>query len=65
VESWSGEGWEQTPMNRFRHSEDYLRAEAARAGLAFVDSMECVLRREVNEPVAGLAVGLQKPPEQA
>jgi predicted TPR repeat methyltransferase len=63
VEAKPGQGWEQTPMNRFRHSTDYLRAEAARAGLIFVDIMECVLRREVGDPVAGFAVGLQKPAE--
>ena len=61
VESMAGEGWEQMPVNRFRHSETYLRAEAARAGLEFVDLMQCLLRREKSEPVAGFAVALQKP----
>ena len=61
VESKSGEGWEQTPANRFRHSESYLRREADRAGLVFVDMMQCPLRRENSEPVAGLAVALKKP----
>jgi predicted TPR repeat methyltransferase len=61
VEAKAGQGWEQTPLNRFRHSEDYLRTQAARAGLTFVDIMECLLRREQNEPVNGLAVALQKP----
>jgi len=37
AESLSGEGWEQTPSNRFRHSESYLRSEANRAGLEFID----------------------------
>ena len=59
-EAKAAEGWEQTPANRFRHSESYLRAEAARAGLCFVDLMECALRREADEPVAGFAVALQK-----
>jgi predicted TPR repeat methyltransferase len=60
VESMTGDGWEQMPVNRFRHSETYLRAEAARAGLKFVDIMPCLLRREKSEPVAGFAVALQK-----
>jgi len=61
VESRGGEGWEQTPMNRFRHSESYLREEAARAGLEFAGLTECTLRREGHEPVPGFAVALQKP----
>jgi predicted TPR repeat methyltransferase len=61
VEAKHGEGWEHTAKNRFRHSEAYLRAEAARAGLAVAEMMECVLRHEGNEPVPGLAVALRKP----
>jgi predicted TPR repeat methyltransferase len=59
VESKEGEGWEQTPQNRFRHSEAYLRAEAANAGLAMVDLMPTVLRREADEPVPGLVAALK------
>ncbi|HXJ01897.1 MAG TPA: tetratricopeptide repeat protein [Micropepsaceae bacterium] len=54
-------GWEQTDTRRFRHSEAYLRNAAAHAGLAFAASIPCVLRRQQNEPVPGLAVALQKP----
>ena len=61
VESMSGEGWERLPVNRFRHSEAYLRAEAARARLEFIEIAPCLLRREKTEPVAGFAVALQKP----
>jgi predicted TPR repeat methyltransferase len=61
VEGMPGEGWQQTPMNRFRHSQSYLRDEAARAGLAFIAMMECKLRHEAAEPVPGFAVALQKP----
>jgi predicted TPR repeat methyltransferase len=61
VESKEGEGWKQTPADRFCHSEAYLRAEAVRAGFAFVDILPCLLRREKNEPVAGFAVALQRP----
>jgi predicted TPR repeat methyltransferase len=60
VESKTGEGWEQTPANRFRHSQSYLRAEAARAGLSFIDTMETVLRLEADEPVPGLVAALRK-----
>ena len=63
VESGGGEGWQQTPKNRFSHSESYLRSEAARAGLAFVQLTQCTLRYESNWPVEGLAVALQKPAE--
>jgi predicted TPR repeat methyltransferase len=60
-ESKQGEGWEQTPANRFRHSQAYMRAEATRAGLEFVDIMECSLRHQAGEPVPGFAVALKKP----
>src|SRR5258707_15635184 len=56
VESMDQGSWEQTPKNRFRHSESYLRAQAQRAGLDFVELMECTLRRERSEPVKGFAV---------
>jgi predicted TPR repeat methyltransferase len=60
VEAKTGEGWEQTEAKRFRHSEAYLRAAAARAQLSFVEMFSCVLRREGNEPVKGFAVALQQ-----
>jgi len=63
-EAKAGDGWEQTKVHRFRHSEVYLRAEAERASLKFVDIMECTLRREENDPVFGFAVALQKPAER-
>jgi predicted TPR repeat methyltransferase len=61
VESKEGEGWEQTPMHRFRHSESYLRGLAHDVGLDFVDIMGCALRNEAATPVPGFAVALQKP----
>jgi predicted TPR repeat methyltransferase len=61
VERMEGHGWEQTEDRRFRHSEAYLRVVAATAGLDFAGLMECVLRRQGNEPVPGLAVALRKP----
>jgi predicted TPR repeat methyltransferase len=60
IESKEGEGWEQTPQNRFRHSEAYLREEAARAGLSFVDPMRDTLRHEADVPVPGLVAALKK-----
>ncbi len=60
-ESKEGEGWEQTRANRFRHSERYLRDEAARAGLEFLTLKRGVLRHEDAEPVAGFAVAVKKP----
>jgi predicted TPR repeat methyltransferase len=60
VEQKQGQGWEHTPANRFRHSETYLREAAAAAGLDFADLMQCELRNESQEPVAGFAVALKK-----
>jgi predicted TPR repeat methyltransferase len=62
VESKGGDGWEQTPMRRFRHSESYLRRVAAEAGLAFAEIMECQLRKEASDPVPGFAVAMCKAP---
>jgi predicted TPR repeat methyltransferase len=59
-EAKTGEGWDQTPQNRFHHSESYLREEGARAGLTFVDAMDSTLRFEADEPVPGLVVALKK-----
>ena len=61
VEAMEGQSWKQTPVNRFQHSEAYLRAESVRVGLTWVDCIECVIRRELNEPVIGFAVALQNP----
>src|ERR1043165_5979526 len=60
-ESKLGEGWEQTPANRFRHSEAYVRDSAAHVGLEFAGIMECTLGHEAREPVSGFAAALTKP----
>jgi predicted TPR repeat methyltransferase len=60
VESKTGSGWEQTDVSRFRHSETYLKEEAARCGLDYFAQMDCTLRYEREEPVPGLGVALQK-----
>ena len=61
VECLDGDGWEQTPENRFRHSERYLRSEASRAGLTVMTFDSCTLRHEHNLPVGGYVVALRKP----
>ena len=60
VEKMAGEGWEQTPANRFRHSEAYLRRCAEQSGFAVSEIVECALRSESNAPVEGFAVALTK-----
>jgi predicted TPR repeat methyltransferase len=60
AESYEGNGWEQTAMHRFRHSESYVRQLAGETGLSFVEIMECKLRHEASAPVPGFAVALQK-----
>ena len=60
VERMTGEGWEQTPANRFRHSETYLRSCAEQSGFAVTEIMECALRSESHAPVEGFAVALTK-----
>ena len=59
-EAKHGDGWELTEANRFRHSEAYLRTEAKRAGLSWLDLMTCTPRTERGEPVAGFAIALAK-----
>jgi predicted TPR repeat methyltransferase len=59
-EAKEGEGWEQTKVHRFRHSEAYVRAQAERAGLQCIEIMPCTLRQEEHQPVPGFAVSLQK-----
>jgi predicted TPR repeat methyltransferase len=58
-EAKQGDGWDLTPANRFRHSEPYLRAEAERAGLSWLELMECTPRYEAGEPVQGFAIALR------
>lgn len=60
-EAKEGAGWEQTDVSRFRHSEAYLREEAAHCGLTYFARMDCTLRYEREEPVPGFAIALQKP----
>ncbi len=48
------------PRRRFRHSGEYVRAEAERASLECVGMLDCVPRIEAGQPVNGLAVALRK-----
>jgi predicted TPR repeat methyltransferase len=61
-EAKAGDGWELTEANRFRHSEAYLRGEAERAGLSWLEAVNCIPRYERAAPVAGLAVALKRAP---
>lgn len=60
TESQEDAGFALGPKRRWRHSEDYLRSEAARARLRVSGLMACVPRTEAGEPVAGWAVALFK-----
>jgi predicted TPR repeat methyltransferase len=58
VESKQGEGFELGPKRRWRHSEAYLREQAAKAGFDVVGFMAAVPRHEANQPIEGFAVAL-------
>jgi predicted TPR repeat methyltransferase len=60
VEKKAGEGFELGPKRRWRHSENYLRSEAARANFEIVGLLECHLRTEAGVPVEGYAMALRK-----
>ena len=61
AEKKPGEGFELGPKRRWRHSENYLREESARAKLDVVGFLECHPRTEAGVPVEGYAVALLKP----
>jgi predicted TPR repeat methyltransferase len=60
VEKKAGEGFELGPKRRWRHSEVYLRRQAARAGLEVSGFLECSPRSEAGKPVEGHAVALER-----
>jgi predicted TPR repeat methyltransferase len=60
AEKKEGDGFELGPKRRWRHTENYLRSEAQRAGLRVGGLMPCVPRTEAGEPVPGWAVALMK-----
>ena len=53
--------YELGAKRRYRHSETYIREEAARAGLEVMGLIDCTPRMEAKQPVAGFAVALQRP----
>jgi predicted TPR repeat methyltransferase len=52
--------YELGPKRRWRHSEDYLRGQAGRAGFEVAGFLPCVPRTEAGQPVEGWAVALRK-----
>nr|TFG54518.1 MAG: tetratricopeptide repeat protein [Hyphomicrobiales bacterium] len=61
VEAKGEEGWTKTDANRFAHSLSYLRDEAKRQGLEFVEFSDQILRTQDKIPVEGYVVALRKP----
>jgi predicted TPR repeat methyltransferase len=61
VERNDAEGFEFGPKRRWRHSESYLRAAAAKAGFDVIGLLECIPRMEAHRPVPGLALALARP----
>ena len=60
VERKPEDGFELGPKRRYRHSETYLRQEAAGLGLEVMGLLDCTPRREAKTPVEGLAVALRR-----
>jgi predicted TPR repeat methyltransferase len=59
VEKKDGDGFELGPKRRWRHSENYLRTQAERAGLDAAGLMPASPRTEAGVPVEGFAVALR------
>jgi len=60
VEKAEGDGFELGPKRRWRHSENYLRGMAERAGFSIAGLVAAAPRREANRPVEGFAVALAR-----
>ena len=58
TEAKDGAGFELGPKRRWRHSEAYLREQAANAGLSIAGLVAASPRTEANQPVPGFAVAL-------
>lgn len=58
TEAKTGAGFELGPKRRWRHSETYIRDEAAAAGLEVAGLVAASPRTEANQPVPGFAVAL-------
>ncbi len=60
TEAKDADGFELGPKRRWRHSEAYLREEAALAGFSVAGLVAASPRTEANQPVPGLAVALSR-----
>jgi len=60
LEAKSGEAWEQTPANRFRHSESYVRSVCAETGFSVLAIENFHIRTEHDRPVEGFALALRR-----
>lgn len=60
TEAKSGDGFELGPKRRWRHSEAYIRDQAAAAGLEVAGLVAASPRAEANQPVPGFAVALTR-----
>jgi predicted TPR repeat methyltransferase len=60
TEQKAGQGFELGPKRRWRHSDAYLRATAAAAGLSVAGLVAATPRHEANQPVEGFAVALTR-----
>jgi predicted TPR repeat methyltransferase len=60
VEKKDGAGFGLGPKRRWRHSETYLREQAAKSGFEVAGLMSAVPRHEANQPVEGFAVALSR-----
>lgn len=54
-------GFALGPKRRFRHSADYIRETAMKAGLECMGLLDSSPRMDEGQPVEGLAVALRKP----
>lgn len=60
VERKTGDSFELGAKRRWRHSESYLRAQAAAAGLEVAGLLECQPRTEAGKPVEGYVAALER-----
>jgi predicted TPR repeat methyltransferase len=60
VEKQNEAGFALGPKRRYRHSAEYVRAEAERARLECMGILDCCPRIEAGQPVDGLVVALRK-----
>ena len=54
-------GYHLGPKRRYRHSEHYLRQEAAQSSLDIMGLLQCTPRTDAKMPVDGWAAALQRP----